>query len=40
VQETVKEVFRSKRIVIPSEPSRAVLWGAVLFGYQCDAYLW
>ena len=34
VQETVKEAFRNKRIVISSEPSCAVLRGAVLFGHQ------
>jgi len=36
VQETVQEAFRNKRIVTPSEPSCAVLWGAVLFGHQCS----
>jgi len=36
VQETVKEAFMSKRIVIPREPSHAILRGAVLFGHQCS----
>jgi len=36
VQATAKEAFRSKKIVIPSEPSCAVLRGAVLFGHQCN----
>ena len=36
VQETVEEAFRSKKIVIPSVPSCAVLLGAVLFGHQCN----
>jgi len=34
VQETVKEAFRNKRIVIPREPRVAVPSGAVLFGHQ------
>jgi len=34
VQETIKEAFRNKRIVIPREPRDAVLKGAVLFGHQ------
>jgi len=36
VQETMKKAFRGKKIVIPREPSRAVLRGAVLYGHQCD----
>jgi len=34
VQETIKEAFRNKRIVIPREPRDAVMKGAVLIGHQ------
>ncbi|XP_060557878.1 heat shock 70 kDa protein 12A-like [Ruditapes philippinarum] len=34
VQESVKEAFPNKRIIVPSEPGLAVLKGAVLFGHN------
>jgi hypothetical protein len=34
VQESVREAFPNKRIIVPSEPGLAVLKGAVLFGHN------
>ncbi|XP_060558389.1 heat shock 70 kDa protein 12A-like [Ruditapes philippinarum] len=34
VQESVREAFQNKRIIVPSEPGLAVLKGAVLFGHN------